>query len=257
MDDRLEFDNMAVAVQSQSFRRELEHAHDEMALHFGGELIHRQYTPQPLHNALRPVLDQVIGHFACVGFDVFLILPIWLAMVFSLLHCTSLVCLAPLYFTFFSASTALLLWTCAYEVCPKSRDGETWACIYVSMVGITLAAALLLLGMQIDGLIHCPIAVLSAFMLPLALIGGATLFMEVLMIWECLWAGSTSDTCRQMAGFLSTILAIAAAAIGMLALYQKATGGIFSVIPYGVIIWVMLTSAPMFFTMFGVLGFYF
>merc|ERR1719498_456068 len=29
------------------------------------------------------------------------------------------------------------------------------------------------------------------------------------MIWECLWRGSCSDTCRQMAGFLSTILGIA------------------------------------------------
>lgn len=253
MDDRREFDSMAVAVQSESFRRELEHAHDEMATHFARESITingRAYSRQPLDNALRSVVDAVIGNFGCVSLDVFLVLPIWLTMVFSLLHWPSLACLAPLYFTFFSASIALLFWTCAYDV--DAKTGETWLAIYMSVVGITLAAAIFSLGLQIDGLIHCPIAVLSTFMLSLALIGGATSVMMVQMIWK-----APSDRCRLMAGFLSEILAVAAVAIGILSLYQKATGGILSVIPYGVVIWVMLTSAPMLFTILAVFSFYF
>jgi hypothetical protein len=228
-DNRSEFDNMAAAALSSSFRADLEHGLSEME--------------RPRVD-LAPFRDRLQKHCPSTLLDVFLTIPIWSSAVLSLTVLPALVRLAPLYSTLIIVSITIV----RIGKMDEAKSGEWWGLFFLSFLSVLLSASIFILGLQIDGTLNSPITVAALFGSFVASIGFGILFVMV-------WGFDRAECWRTTLGMLAWTLAMCSALLAIVALLAKTMAehgtlsqwgpwGHVAVIPYWVIIFVMLTVLP-------------
>lgn len=215
LSNRAEFDNMVAALESSnSLVVQLQQAHHEVELP-------SVLFAQPLQQSLN--ISPVEA----------LIVAVWASAMLSLMLLPALLRFAPLY----CACIGISLFPRAV----LDKDFVPMRLALLSSAALTVS--IFLLCLQLDGVLHSPVAVSVSFWVFLALAG----LCGCLTVYEAgdEWPDEERDRlCILLCCSVGMAIALASAAVGIAALLEKTIGGVLAVIPYTVIVFVLLACVP-------------
>lgn len=173
--------------------------------------------------------------------DIFF-LPLWASALLYLLPLPAVVQFAPLYCAcIVMASFPNKFYVDFMEII--SDDVPERIGVLIRPIFVALAISISILCLQLNGLLHSALTVAVAFWIFVAVMGTCSCFIAVASAeeWPDDFCGSI---CIVAAGGVCCTIALSSASIGIAALLAKVTGGIFAVIPYFVIVFVLLLCVP-------------
>jgi len=251
MQDRAEFNsNMRAVMLSDSVCEDLERVHRDM----GREM------RRPCRTIASPIW-QKFDHEAYYALnDSFLFVPIWIHAALSMLALPALVKVAPL------CCCALAVSMMArQDALRSSRNNEALCITCIATLLLALAAAIFLLGLQLDGVLHLPITVAVVFEVLVALMGIGFLRaldtiptgrihtcrtgLPYLPRSELIHTSCTGQPYLSRSALLEDLgLLVGCLSVAIAALLGKVTGGILGLeaIPYSVIYLVLILCVVVF-----------
>jgi len=221
MDGDIEFDNMSRAMLSNSVFTRMQRARRE--------LLQQSHLMTSTWAALREMSEDVISVCDLV------ICPVWFCAMLSLMPLPALVCLAPLYGISIPALLLIELMIMREAGCQYHRS-ERWLPLYFAVTVLELDVGIFAFGLQLDGMLHSPVAVAALFWVFVTMLASGVVFFG---------AGNCGgNRCLILNGCFALVLAISSAFLGIAALLAKVVGGMLAGIPYSVILPVMIVLVP-------------